>query len=259
VLDPIAIRPARFFPRPHDNRPNTIDAEFRGLTMEHTNKKYGQELSDLRSGLIRMGSIVTDQIDGALERFAAHDDTGARGIIERDAEVNRMDIELEEACLRLLALHQPAAIDLRLITAAMKITTELERIGDRVVNICEAIADSGTSDPASNEVLRIGKLAGAMVRDAMEAFSGNDASLVKPVLEKDKEFDRLYSHLFPNLLTSLAKDPERIARDAKLALLAKDLNEISEHATNIAEVVMFLVNGKEITHMDMHERRALTV
>ena len=174
--------------------------------------------------------------------------------------MNRMDIDVEEICLQLLALHQPVAGDLRFITAAMKITTELERIGDRVVNICEAVADGGGHDPISTDaqVLRIGHLATAMVRDAMAAFSRSDPALVKSVWEKDKEFDALYSHVLPNLVTSSAKDPERIARDARLALLSKDLNEISEHATNIAEVVMFMVEGKELSHMDMYERRPWT-
>src|SRR5215469_7444214 len=95
-----------------------------------------------------------------------------------------------------------------------------------------------------------------MVRDAMAAFSQSDAALVKWLWEKDKEFDALYSHVFPNLITSLAKDPERIAQDAKLALLFKDLNEISEHATKIAEMVMFMVEGKELHHIYMYERRA---
>jgi phosphate transport system protein len=97
-----------------------------------------------------------------------------------------------------------------------------------------------------------------MAREVMAAFSRSDAALVKSVWEKDKEFDDLYSHVFPNLITSLAKDPERIAPDAKLALLSKDLNEISKHATNIAEMLMFMVEGKELSHMDRHERRPRT-
>jgi phosphate transport system protein len=171
-----------------------------------------------------------------------------------------MDIDVEETCLQLLALHQPVAGDLRFITAAMKITTELERIGDRVVNICEAVAYGGAHDPVpiDTQVLQTGTLAAAMVRDAMAAFSRSDAALVNPVWERDKEFDALYSRVFPSLITSSAQDSGRIARDAKLALLSKDLNEISEHATNIAEMVMFMVEGKELSHMDKHERRART-
>jgi len=228
--------------------------------MEHKHKTFHLELSELRTKVSGMGELVIEQLERALECLKEHRVSDARTITERDINVNRMDIDVEEMCLQFLALHQPVAGDLRFITAAMKITTELERIGDRVVNICEAVADGGGHDPISTEaqVLQIGHLATAMVRDAMAAFSRSDPALVKSVWEKDKEFDALYSHVLPNLVTSLAKDPERIARDAKLALLSKDLNEISEHATNIAEMVVFMVEGKELSHMDLHERRPWT-
>jgi len=228
--------------------------------MEHKHKTFHLELSELRTKVTGMGELVIEQLERALVCLKDHNVSDARTITERDVNVNRMDIDVEEICLQFLALHQPVAGDLRFITAAMKITTELERIGDRVVNICEAVADGGGHDPISTEaqVLQIGHLATAMVRDAMAAFSRSDPALVKSVWEKDKEFDALYSHVLPNLVTSLAKDPERIARDARLALLSKDLNEISEHATNIAEVVMFMIEGKQLSHMDMYERRPWT-
>jgi phosphate transport system protein len=160
-----------------------------------------------------MGELVIEQLERALVCLKEHNVSDARTITERDINVNRMDIDVEEICLQVLALHQPVAGDLRFITAAMKITTELERIGDRVVNICEAVANGDAPDPVSTDaqVLQISKLATGMVRDAMAAFSRSDAALVKSVWEKDKEFDDLYSHVFPNLITSLAKDPERIA------------------------------------------------
>lgn len=228
--------------------------------MEHKHKTFHLELAELRTKVSEMGELVIEQLERVLGCLKEHNFTDARTITERDTNVNRMDIDLEEMCLQFLALHQPVAGDLRFITAAMKITTELERIGDRVVNICEAVANGDAPDPVSTDaqVLQISKLATAMVRDAMAAFSRSDAALVKSVWEKDKEFDDLYSHVFPNLITSLAKDPERIARDARLALLSKDLNEISEHATNIAEMVMFMVEGKELSHMDRYERRPRT-
>ncbi|MBV8134455.1 MAG: phosphate signaling complex protein PhoU [Deltaproteobacteria bacterium] len=228
--------------------------------MEHKHRTFQLELSELRTRVSRMGELVIEQLEQALVCLTEHNIGDARTIIERDINLNRIDIDVEEMCLQFLALHQPVAGDLRFITAAMKITTELERIGDRVVNLCEAVVYGGEhpSVPTDEQVPQIGKLAAAMVRDAMAAFSRGDAALVRPVMEKDKEFDALYSHVFPNLITSLAKDPERIAQDAKLALLSKDLNEISEHATNIAEMVMFMVEGKELQHMDMYERRTRT-
>jgi phosphate transport system protein len=228
--------------------------------MEHKHKTFHLELAELRTKVSEMGELVIEQLERVLVCLKEHNVTDARAITERDTNVNRMGIDVEEMCLQFLALHQPVAGDLRFITAAMKITTELERIGDRVVNICEAVANGDAPDPVSTDaqVLQISKLATGMVRDAMAAFSRSDAALVKSVWEKDKEFDDHYSHVFPNLITSLAKDPERIARDAKLALLSKDLNEISEHATNIAEMVMFMVEGKELSHMDRYERRPRT-
>jgi phosphate transport system protein len=226
--------------------------------MEHTHKNIDLELSDLRTKLSQMGDLVIAQIESALGCLSQHDVRGTRMLIEQDSNVNRMDIDLEEMCVQFLALHQPVAGDLRRITSAMKISTELERIGDRVVNICEAVHDPDEPDPvtAHAEVSQMGALALAMVRNSLTAFSRADSSLAKRVFEKDKEFDALYGAAFSKFTASRAKDPDRVAHDTKLAFLSKDLNEISEHATNIAEVVMFMVDGKELTHMDMHERRA---
>jgi phosphate transport system protein len=225
--------------------------------MQHTHKNFDLELSDLRAKLTQMGDLVVAQIESALACLSDHDVSGTRMIIEQDSNVNRMDIDLEEMCVQFLALHQPVAGDLRRITSATKISTELERIGDRVVNICEAVHDPDEPDPvtAHAEVSQMGALALTMVRDSMTAFSRMDSSHAKRVFEKDKEFDALYGEAFAKLTASLAKDPDRVGHNTKLAFLSKDLNEISEHATNIAEVVMFMVDGKEITHMDMHERR----
>ncbi len=225
--------------------------------MEHTHKNIDLELSDLRTKVNQMGDLLIAQIESALRCLSEHDVAGTRVIVEQDSNLNRMDIDLEEMCLQFLALHQPVARDLRLIAAAMKITTELERIGDRVVNICEGVheRDEGNLVTSHAEVLQMGALALAMVRDSLAAFSRADSAAAQRVFEKDKEFDAIYGEVFAMLTASMAKDRDRVAHDTKLAFLSKDLNEISEHATNIAEVVMFMVDGKEITHMDMHERR----
>ena len=225
--------------------------------MEHIHKKFDLELSELRTKLSQMGDLVIEQMERALACLSEHDVLGTRIIIERDILVNRRDIDLEEMGLQFLALRQPVAGDLRFITAVMKITTELERIGDRVVDVCGAVHNRDGRDSADShgEISRMGALATAMVGDSLSAFAQADTSLAKEVFQKDREFDAFYCDVFSRLMTS-AKDPDRIAHDAKLAFLSKDLNEISEHATNIAEVVMFMVDGKEITHMDIHERRA---
>ena len=226
--------------------------------MEHEHKKFEVELADLRAKLGQMGDLVVAQIEGALGCLNEHDIAGTRAIIEQETNVNRMDISIEELCLAFLALHQPVAGDLRLITATMKIATELERIGDRVVNICEAVHDRDEREQAAShaEVRRMGALALAMVRDGLTAFSTGDSSVANRVFEKDKEFDALYGEEFAKLKASIASDSDRVAHDTDLAFLSKDLNEISEHATYIAEAVVFMVEGKQIAHKDIHERRA---
>jgi len=225
--------------------------------MEHQHKSLDEELSDLRRRVTEMGRLVVEQIESALRCFTEHDIRGARLVIDRDASVNRMDLELEETCLDLLALHQPVAGDLRLITAAMKISTELERLGDRAVNICEAVHDRDTRESAAShaEIAQIGALATTMVAESMTAFSKGDTSIAMHVFDSDKTFDALYGLAFPRFVTLSSESGEANAHDTKLAFLSKDLNEISEHATNIAEVVLFMVDGKKITHMDIHERR----
>jgi phosphate transport system protein len=179
--------------------------------MEHTHKKLDLELSDLRTRLSQMGGLVIEQMERALGCLSEHDSRGTRIIIERDINVNRMDIDLEETCLQFVALHQPVAGDLRFITAVMKITTELERIGDRVVDVCDAVHNRDDRDSVEShaEISRMGALATAMVRDSMMAFSQAETSLAKGVFHKDKEFDALYCDVFSRLMCS-AKAPEEL-------------------------------------------------
>jgi len=178
--------------------------------MEHKHKKFDLELSDLRTKLGQMGDLVIEQMERALTCLSEHDVRSTRIIIDRDSNVNRRDIDLEETCLQFLALHQPVAGDLRFIAAVMKITTELERIGDRIVDVCGAIHDRDDRDSVDShdEISQMGVLATAMVRDSMAAFTQADTSLAKEVFQKDKEFDALYCDVFSRLMTS-GKDPER--------------------------------------------------
>ena len=225
--------------------------------MEHKHKKLDLELSDLRAKLNQMGTVVIEQMERALGCLNDHDVRGTRVIVERDLNVNRLDIDLEEMCLQFLALHQPVAGDLRLVTTVMKIATELERIGDRLVDVCGAVHERSDRDSIEfhNELARIGALAIAMVRDSLLAFSQADTALAHGVFRKDREFDALFSDVFSRLMAS-PKESAKTEHETRLAFLSKDLNEIAEHATNIAEAVTFMVEGKEITHMDLHERRA---
>ena len=226
--------------------------------MEHQHKKFEQELSDLREKVGQMGELALDQLKSALRDLTSHDVGNARSLIERDAGINRMDVEIEAQCLQLLALHQPVAADLRTVAAAMKITTELERAGDRVVNICEAIHDREDDDAvaAHAEIAEMGALAVTMIADSVSAFTQRDAAMARQVFATDKKFDALYGAAFPRVIAIRSADTAKAAQEAKLAFLLRDLNEISEHATNIAEAVIFMVAGKDLMHMDLHERRS---
>ncbi|MBE3602571.1 phosphate signaling complex protein PhoU [bacterium] len=227
--------------------------------MEHQHKKFEQELSDLREKVGQMGELAIDQLRHALRDLTDHDVSNARRLIERDASLNRLDVEIEERCLQLLALHQPVAADLRTVAAAMKITTELERVGDRVVNICEAIHDREEDDAvaAHAEIAEMGSLAVTMLADSVAAFTQRDAAMARRVFATDKQFDAIYGAAFPRVIAIRTADTAKAAQEAKLAFLLRDLNEISEHATNIAEAVIFMVAGKDPTHMDLHERRSI--
>ena len=225
--------------------------------MEHTLRNFDVELRNLCNSVGRMGDLVVDQLETSLRALSAHDLAAARSSVERDTQVNGKDIEIEEHSLRLLALRQPVASDLRLITAAMKIATELERIGDRAVNICEAIHMQCEPDSAASHqaIARLGERAAAAVRKAVAGFEESSARQARQVIEEDHEFDQLYTAALPQLTAFAATNPQASQHDAKLAFLLKDLNEISEHATNIAELVIFIAEGKQLSHMDMHERR----
>src|SRR5579875_406210 len=227
--------------------------------MEHQHKKFEQELSDLREKVGQMGELAIDQLRHALRDLTDHDVSNARRLIERDASLNRLDVEIEERCLQLLALHQPVAADLRTVAAAMKITTELERVGDRVVNICEAIHDREEDDAvaAHAEIAEMGSLAVTMLADSVAAFTQRDAAMARRVFATDKQYDAIYGAAFPRVIAIRTADTAKAAQEAKLAFLLRDLNEISEHATNIAEAVIFMVAGKDPTHMDLHERRSI--
>lgn len=205
-----------------------------------------------------MGELALDQLKSALRDLTSHNVSNARSLIERDASINRMDVEIEERCLQLLALHQPVAADLRTVAAAIKITTELERVGDRVVNICEAIHGREEDDAvaAHAEIAEMGAMAATMIADSVAAFTQHDAAMARRVFATDKKFDALYGAAFPRVIAIRSADTAKAAQEAKLAFLLRDLNEISEHATNIAEAVIFMVVGKDLTHMDLHERRS---
>ncbi len=225
----------------------------------HTDRAYEEELRGLRAGLLKMGGLVERQIADAIDALVNRDSDLAREIIARDEEVNHLDVENDERCIRLLALHQPTAGDLRFTTTGLKITTDLERIGDNAVNICERVLELNEL-PQLKPYIDIPRMAGiaqTMVKDSIDAFMRQDTELADQVIARDDEVDQLNYQIYRELLSYMAEDPHTIGCATCVLFVSKYLERIADHATNIAEMVTFMVKGKMIRHMDSkkHEPR----
>jgi len=218
---------------------------------EHTDKKYEEDLKKLREEILYMGGLVEDQIQKAVKSLVDRDSELAKIIIERDHEVNRLDVEIDGLCIRLLALHQPAGKDLRFITTGLKITTDLERIGDMSVNTCERALELNQEPQLKPyiDIPRMARIAQRMIRESLDAFVREDTSLALKVCKDDEEIDQLNSQIFREIISFMIEDPHTINRAMKISSIAKYLERMADHATNIAEMVIFMVKGKSIRHL----------
>jgi phosphate transport system protein len=213
-------------------------------------RHFDDELKDLKEKILRMGGLAEEQVQGSLSALVARDSDLARKIIENDRRVNALDVEVDEDCLRLLALHQPTARDLRFITTAMKISTELERISDLAENICERAIELN-EEPQLKPYIDIPRMANwslQMVKEALDAFVTGDANLARKVCTDDDFVDDLTHQLFRELLSFMLESPQTITRAIRITFIAKYLERIADHATNVAELVVYMVEGKIIRH-----------
>ena len=213
-------------------------------------RHFDDELKDLKAKLLRMGGMVEEQIQGALRALVERDSRLAREIIENDHQVNALDVEVDEDCLRLLALQQPTARDLRLVTTAMKISTELERMSDLAENVCERAIELN-EEPQLKPYIDIPRMANwalQMVREALDAFVMSDPALARKVTADDDFIDDLTQQLFRELLSFMIENPQTITRAIRITFIAKYLERIADHATNVAELVVYMVEGKIIRH-----------
>jgi phosphate transport system protein len=213
-------------------------------------RHFDEELAELKTKLVRMASLAEDQIDKALAALVKRDSDLACRVIEQDHKVNALDVEIDEDCIRLLALHQPAARDLRLVTTAMKISTELERISDLAENVCERTIELNEEPQLKPyiDIPRMGSLARVMVKESIDAFVKDDSALARKVLANDDLVDELMEQVFRELLSFMIEDPHTISRAIRLSFIAKYIERVADHATNIAELVVYLVEGKIIRH-----------
>jgi phosphate transport system protein len=221
------------------------------MQTEHTDKRYEEELKKLREEILYMGGLVEDQIQKAVKSLVDRDSKLAEVIIERDHEVNRLDVAIDELCIRLLALHQPAGRDLRFITTGLKITTDLERIGDMAVNVCERALELNQEPQLKPyiDIPRMAQIAQRMIQQSLDAFVREDTDLALRVCKDDSEVDHLNAQIFREIITFMIENPQTISRATKLSSVSKYLERIADHATNIAEMVVFMVKGKSIRHM----------
>jgi len=219
---------------------------------QHTDRAYETALEQLRSGVLEMGGLVEDQIVKAVRALIERNDELAQETVDRDHTVNRYDVEIDDLSLKLLALHQPAARDLRLITTALKITTDLERIGDLAAHIAERALELTREPPVKPyvDLPRMADIARDMVHRSLDAFVREDPDLALGVLPSDDAIDNLHEQMFRELLSFMMEDPHLISRAMRLLFVSKYLARIADHATNIAEMVIFMVKGQSIRHLD---------
>jgi phosphate transport system protein len=211
---------------------------------------FDEELKNLKENLVRMATLVEESIGLSIEGLKDQKEELARDVLKREDNLNVLDVEIDDTCLRLLALRQPMAGDLRFITSAMKIGTELERMGDLAVNIAERTLELLKAPLLKPliDIPRMAVLAQAMVRDSLNAFINRDEKLAYDVCARDDEIDSLNDQIFRELLTYMMGDPATIKRAAELILVGRYLERIADHATNICEDVIYLVKGKTIRH-----------
>jgi len=221
------------------------------MKREHTDRKYAAELQDLRERILLMAGRVEQMINQAVESVVTRDIDLARRTIQQDSKVNRDEIETDELCLLILAKWQPMATDLRFITQALKMVTDMERIGDLAVNICERAIDLGIDPPLKPfiDVPRMAEIAESMIRDAVDAFVEGDADKAQDVIDRDDEVDELYRKVFDELVKIMREDESKVERGIQVQAVAKLLERMADHCTNLAEQVIFLVRGEDVRHV----------
>ncbi len=199
-----------------------------------------------------MGGLVEEQVGQAVRALIQRDEALARAVIERDHTVDRFDVEIDDLSLKLLALHQPAARDLRLITTALKITTDLERVGDMATHIAERAVELVAEVPIKPyiDIPRMADVARDMLRRSLDAFVREDTELALDVCLSDDAIDQLHEQLFRELLSYMVENPATVSRAMRLLFVSKYLERVGDHATNIAEMVIFMVKGRSIRHLD---------
>jgi phosphate transport system protein len=216
----------------------------------HVDRAFDRELDALKQNLVAMGALVEAQVADALRAFEERDGNLARQVIEADSRVDRRELAIDDACIRLIALRHPAATDLRFIAASLKIVVDLERIGDLAVNMAERAIMIAEEEPIQTgvDLGRMATLATRMLRDALDAFVDLDAEKAERVRRSDREIDAMLVEKFDALKMAMELDRNVVGRALSVLSLAKQLERVADHATNVAEMVVFFVRGQDVRH-----------
>ncbi|MFO7179212.1 MAG: phosphate signaling complex protein PhoU [Pseudomonadota bacterium] len=219
----------------------------------HTDRAYEHELEKLRELVLLMGARVEEMLALSIRALVERDTALARSTIPMDRQIDQLEVEIDELCLQILARRQPVASDLRFVTTALKLVTDLERIADLCVNICERAVElsSDLETPAQGPIPKMAQIAQAMVHDALDAFVDGNPDKARQVMERDGAVDAYYAQLFPELLARMMSDPSVVQRSTRLLSVGKYIERIGDHATNIAEMVVFMVRGEDVRHLSV--------
>ena len=217
---------------------------------EHTDKNYEEQLQKLRERLLFMGARVEEMITLSIKALVERDNEYAKIVLATEPKVDSLEVELDESCISILALRQPVASDLRYITMVMKMVRDLERIADIAVNIVERVIELNEDDQLKPyvDIPKMAEAVRAMVRDALDAMVKDDAVLAESIIDKDEIIDDYHMQIFRELLTYMMEDSRTISRAIRIMSIAKHLERIGDHASNLAEMVYYNVRGKDIRH-----------
>ena len=217
-------------------------------------RHFDREIEHLKQLLLRMGAMVEESINDSIAALLERDTDAAQRVIAADNAIDRMELEIDQHTIELIAMMQPAAVDLRFVAAAMKITPELERVADLAVDVCERAVELNREPPLKPalDIPRLARIAQDMVRQSLDAFVRRDAALAREVIARDDEVDRLTEQSFRELLTYMLEDSRNISRAIRLTFIGKYFERMADGATNICEMVVYLAEGKVIKHQ--HEQ-----
>jgi phosphate transport system protein len=218
-------------------------------------RHFDKEIEHLKELLLRMGAMVEDAINESIRALLERDTAIAQRVIDADNQIDEMELEIDQHTIELIAMMQPAAVDLRFVAAAMKITPELERIADLAVDVCERAIELNREPPLKPliDIPRLARITQDMVRQSLDAFVRRDPVLARQVIARDDEVDLLTEQSFRELLTYMLEDSRNISRAIRLTFIGKYFERMADGATNICEMIVYLAEGKVIKHQHDHE------